>query len=76
MIRQNYLKITEENNNKNEDKFKFLGQFVISQCWFDLGFIVFRKILAQVNLISIRKYIKGIMKHKIQIHLKCLYLQS
>ena len=38
MLHRNYLKITEANKNKNEAKFKFQGQSVRSQCWFDLDF--------------------------------------
>ena len=33
-----YLNITEENNDKNEDKFKFQGQYSRSQHQFDLDF--------------------------------------
>ena len=32
------LKITEANKNKNETKFKFQGQYAISQSWFGLDF--------------------------------------
>ena len=35
---QNYLKITEANKNKNEDKFKFQGQYARSQRWFNIDF--------------------------------------
>ena len=35
---QKDLKITEANKNKNEDKFKFQGQSLRSQHWFDLDF--------------------------------------
>ena len=38
--------------------------------------IGFREILAHMNLISIRKYIKGMVKNNIQIHLKCVWFQS
>ena len=38
VIRQNNLKITEQNKNKNEDKFKFQGQSAGSQRWFDIDF--------------------------------------
>ena len=71
MIRRKDLNITEENRNKNEDKFKFQGQSARSQHWFDLDFDWIEIFLAHVNLISIRKYFKGMMKHKIKIHLKC-----
>ena len=30
MLRQNYLKITEETKSKNDSKFKFQGQYI---CW-------------------------------------------
>ena len=40
-----------------------------------LIFIGPKKLLSHVNLISIRQYLKGNIKHKIKIHLKCLYLQ-
>ena len=72
VLLRKYLKITEENRNKNEDKFKFQGWYARSQSWFDLGFIGLKKMLAQMNLIFIRKYFKVMMKHKIKIHLKCL----
>ena len=72
MLLQNYLKITEENENKNRDKFKFQGQSARSQRWFGLDFGWIEEILAHVNLIFIRKYFKGMMKHKIKIHSKCL----
>ena len=35
---KNYLKITEANTNKNEDKLKIQGQSARSQGWFDLDF--------------------------------------
>ena len=38
MLRQKDLNITEENKNKNEDKFKFQGHSARSQHWFDLDF--------------------------------------
>ena len=38
MHHRKYLKITEANKNKNEDKFKFQGQSVRSQRWFNLDF--------------------------------------
>ena len=38
MIRIKDLKITEENKNKNDDKFKLQGQPERSQSWFDLDF--------------------------------------
>ena len=76
MLRRKYLNITEENKDKNEDKFKFQGQSARSQRWFDLGFYLIEKNSAHVNLISIRKYFKGIIKHKIKIHFKRFYFQS
>ena len=76
MIRQKYLKNTEENKNKNKNKFKLQGQSVRSQPWFDIDFYRIEENFAHLDLISIRKYFKGIMKHKIKIHLKCLYFQS
>ena len=33
-----YFKFIASNNNKNEDKFKFQGQYARSQRWFDLDF--------------------------------------
>ena len=36
MLRRKDLKITEANKNKNESKFKFQDQSVISQRWFDI----------------------------------------
>ena len=36
MLRQNVLKFVATDNNKNEAKFKFQGQYAISQHWFDL----------------------------------------
>ena len=38
MLCQNYLKTTEENMNKNEDKLKFQGQSARSHCWFDIDY--------------------------------------
>ena len=38
MPRRKCLKITEENKNKNEDKFKFQGHSARSNSWFDLYF--------------------------------------
>ena len=38
MLRQNNLKITAANKNKNDEKFKFQGQSARSQRWFDLDF--------------------------------------
>ena len=38
MIRQNYLKINKENNDKNEVTFVYKGQSARSQRSFDLGF--------------------------------------
>ena len=38
MLRQNYLKTTEENKNKNEAKFKLQGRSAISKRWFDINF--------------------------------------
>ena len=38
MLCQKYFNITEANKNKNEDKFKFQGQSIRSQHWFDLDF--------------------------------------
>ena len=38
MICRKYLKITEANKDKNEDKFKFQGQSARSQRWCDLDF--------------------------------------
>ena len=58
MLIQNYFKITQENNNKNEDKFKFQGHSVRSQSWFDFIFIGMKKALAHMNLVSIRKFSK------------------
>ena len=37
-LRRKNLMITEANNNKNEDKFKFQGQSERSQRWFNLDF--------------------------------------
>ena len=37
-LRRKNLMITEANNNKNEDKFKFQGQYERSQRWFNLDF--------------------------------------
>ena len=61
MIRQKYLKITEVNKDKNENKFKFQGRSARSQNWFDFGFDWTEEILAHVNLIYIRKYFKGMI---------------
>ena len=44
------MKITEANTNKNEAKFKFHGQSVRYQCWFDLDFNWIEEILAHVKL--------------------------
>ena len=38
MLRLKDLKFIAENKNKNESKFKFQGQSVRSQRWFDLDF--------------------------------------
>ena len=38
MLCLNDLNITEENKNKNEDKFKFQDESARSQQWFDLDF--------------------------------------
>ena len=38
MIRRKYLNITEENKNKNEDKFNFQGRYARSQHWLDIDF--------------------------------------
>ena len=38
MICRRDLKITEENKNKNYNKFKFRGQSERSQCWFNIDF--------------------------------------
>ena len=38
MLCKKYSKITGENKNRNEDKFKFQGQSAISQRWFELDF--------------------------------------
>ena len=75
MLRQNYLNITEENENKNKYKLKFQCQSEISQHFSVLICIGWNKNIAHVNLISIRKSFKVIMKNKIQIHSKCLKFQ-
>ena len=38
MLRKKYVKNTESNKYKNEDKFKFQGQSARSQRWFDIDF--------------------------------------
>ena len=38
MLRQNYLKTTEANINKDEAKFKFSGQSARSHNWFNIDF--------------------------------------
>ena len=38
MLHLKYLKTTEANINKNDDKFKFQGQSARSHCWFDIDF--------------------------------------
>ena len=38
MLRQKDMKITEEDENKNEEKFKFQGQSARSQRWFNIDF--------------------------------------
>ena len=38
LICRKYLKISEENKKKNDDKFKFQGQSIRSQRWFDIHF--------------------------------------
>ena len=69
------LNITEKNKNKNEYKFKFQGQSARSQRWFDLDIDYIEENLSHMNLIYIERSIKGTIKQKIQIHLKCLKFQ-
>ena len=38
MLRRKYLKLVAIDKKKNEAKFKFQGQYAISQRWFDLDF--------------------------------------
>ena len=38
MICRKYLKFVAADKNKNEAKFKFQGQYAISQRWFDIEF--------------------------------------
>ena len=64
------LKSTEENKNTNEDKFKFQYQSAISQRWFDIDLIIWRKLLSHVNLSFIGKYFKGMTKSNIKIKFK------
>ena len=76
MLHQKDLNITEENKNKNSAKFKFKVQSARSHRCFDLDFDCMQETLAQVNLIYIGKYIKGMTKRNIKIHLKFLKFQS
>ena len=69
------LKITEENENKNEYKFKFQGQSSRLQRWFDIDFGWIEETFSTREPGFIRQFIKDMMKHKIQIHSKCMYLQ-
>ena len=62
------LKFVATNKNKNEAKFKFQGQSARSQIWFDLDLDwIFKKILALVNLISIRYFFRAMMIRKMII---------
>ena len=72
MLRQNYLKITEEKKLKIKINSRSRVSLQDHSVGSILVFIVLKNILAHVNLIYINKYFKGMMKQKIQIHFKCL----
>ena len=72
MIHRRGLKTTEE----NKDKMRISSSSMVILQDHSIGlifnFIVLKKILEHVKLISIRKTFKVMMKHKIQIHLNFL----
>ena len=75
MLFRKDLKITEENIIKvkiNSSCRTSLQHHSVGQI---LILIVLKFVLARVNLIFIRKYFKGMVKHKIKIYLKCLQFQ-
>ena len=56
MLRWKDLKFIAENMNKNKAKFKFQGQSAWSQRWFGIDSDCIEVNLAQLRLISIRKF--------------------
>ena len=66
MLIQNYFKITQENNNKNEDKFKFQGHSVRSQSLFDFYFYWDEESFSTNEPDFYKNIFKGMMKHKIK----------
>ena len=72
MICQKGLKTTEANKNKNEYKFKFQGHYARPQRWFDLDFGWIEETFSTREPDFYEIFFKGMMKHKIKTHLKCL----
>ena len=69
-VRRKDLLFVAADKNKTEAKFKFQGQSARSQLWFDLDLDWIDKILALVNLISIRNYFKVMTISKTKIRSK------
>ena len=75
MLRRKDLNITEQNKNEmmiNSSSRVSLQNHSVGLILILIGL---KKIPAHVNLVSIGKYIKGMNKHNIQIHLKYFKFQ-
>ena len=68
ILNQKDLNITEANKNKNEDNSSSSVSLQDHSVHLILILIGLEKKLAHVNMVSVRKSIKEIIKHKIQIH--------
>ena len=69
---QNDFNITEENKNKNEDKFKLQGQPAISQYWFGLDFDWIEEKFSTREPDFYKKISQRHDDTQYKIHLKCL----
>ena len=74
-LRRKYLKFVATDQNKNEAKFKFQGQYARSQIWFNLDLDWIEINLSLVNLIYIRNFFKAMTIHKTIIHSKLFKFQ-
>ena len=69
MLRLKDLKFIAENKNKNESKFKFQGQSVRSQRWFDIDFYWIEVSFSTHEPDFYKRNSKAMTIHRIQIHL-------
>ena len=72
MLCRKDLNITEENENKMSINSSSKVSLQNHSVGLILVLVGLKKLLAHVNLIYIRKYLKCMTKHKIKIQLKCL----